>query len=218
LRHDELCRVPFFKFCLYPSSLQRFPILRALRPERSLLTQSVAPILLRLALQSHTAIGTWSLRVVTGSQNQIVTSSSFLFKTSTLDVHIGNSSSSSLAWFSDSSVSLKAPGYLGAQGTESSSGWGRDRVVTVLSSGLQSTSSCLYSYPDPVVSGQSGGGASAYGASGETAVRFLGRYFSENANPSPKARMGFSSFLRFNPMAERHFSDLQFTAFTRHDC
>ena len=145
--------------------------------------------LLRSALLSNSAIGDWSLRVVTGSQNQNVTSSSLYFKFATLEFQIGNSSATSLVWFSDSSVSLKAPGYQDAQGAESSSGWGRNRTVAGLSSGFQSPSSCVYSYPDPVI--KSASGAVAYLSSGDTRVQLVGSYFS-NTNSNPRARMGLS--------------------------
>ncbi len=146
-------------------------------------------ISLRKVLLSHNAIGTWSLRVTSGALNQYVTSASLYFKTAILDFKIGDSTASSLSWFSDSSVMMNAPGYQNAEGIDSSYGWGRNRSVTGLSSGLKGPSSCVYSYPDPALMNVSG--ASEYVSSGSTKVQLVGRYYS-NANPSPRARMGFS--------------------------
>jgi hypothetical protein len=144
---------------------------------------------LRSALLSHTAMGNWSLHITTGTQNQNIESATIYFKTANLDFQIGNSSASSLVWFSDSSVSMKAPGYMDAEGLESSSGWGRNRTVTGLSSGLQSPSSCVYSYPDPVVLGSSL--TSSYSASGSSNIQLVGRFFA-NANSKPRGYAGSS--------------------------
>jgi hypothetical protein len=144
---------------------------------------------LRSALLSHTAMGNWSLHITTGTQHQNVESATIYFKTATLYFQIGNSSASSLVWFSDSSVSMKAPGYMDSEGLESSSGWGRNRTVTGLSSGLQSPSSCVYSYPDPVVLGSSL--TSSYSASGSSNIQLVGRFFA-NANSKPRGYAGSS--------------------------
>jgi hypothetical protein len=149
-------------------------------------------MMLRSNMISHTAIGNWSLRVTCGAQNQNVSSASFHFKTANLEVQIDNSSTTSLEWFSDSSLMMKAPGHQEHQGSESSSAWGRNRTVTVLASGIRTPSSCLYSYPDPVLNGTSGD--ATYLSSGNTLITLNGRYIS-NANPSPLARMGRSSCL-----------------------
>jgi hypothetical protein len=143
-----------------------------------------------LSSSSALAQSIWSVRISTGSEPQNVSRVSVNFTTTALDFRIGDSSISSLEWVSDSSVSLKAPGYLGEQPADSSSGWGRNRSVTGLINGFQSMDSCMYSYPDPSVSGISG--ASTLSSSGSTTVNLLGRYFS-NTNPHPQVRMGISA-------------------------
>jgi hypothetical protein len=145
--------------------------------------------MLRLALSSSAGIGDWSLRVSAGSQFLNISRASLFFKTKALDIEIGNSSVSSLEWFSDSSLSIKAPGYLNSSGLESSSGWGRNHSVLGLSSGLTSPSSCVYSYPNPSIINASG--AAAYSTSGSTNVLLVGRFFS-NVDSKPGARMGVS--------------------------
>jgi hypothetical protein len=145
---------------------------------------------LRLELSSQAAMGVWSLRVVTGSEMQNISIASFFFKTGTLEFRIANVPVTSLVWFSDSSVSIKAPGYLDTQGIESSSGFGRNCTVSVLSSGILSPFSCIYSYPDPAVTDIIAG--NLFSASGSTRVHLLGRHFS-NINSKPKVRAGISS-------------------------
>jgi hypothetical protein len=148
---------------------------------------------LRLELLSPSARGTWALRVASGTQILNVSSASFFFKTAILDARFVNASTvgvTSLEWFSDSSLSMKAPGYQNASGTESSSGWGRNHTVAVFSSGIQSPFSCTYSYPDPVVAETNSG--AAYSSSGSFKLQLLGRYFS-NANSDPRVRTGYSA-------------------------
>ncbi len=145
---------------------------------------------LSLELLSQSANGRWSLIVVTGSQYQNVSRADLNFVTTALDFHIGNSSISSLKWFSDSSVSIKAPGYLDADGIESSSGFGRNRTVSTLNSGLSFASSSIYSYPDPILTGAII--ANSFSASGNTIMQLQGRFFS-NSNSNPRARAGFTS-------------------------
>jgi hypothetical protein len=146
---------------------------------------------LRLELLSPSARGTWGLRVASGTQILNVSSASFFFKTAILDARFENALSvTSLEWFSDSSLSMKAPGYQNASGTESSSGWGRNHTVAAFSSGIHSPSSCQYSYPDPVVTETNAG--AAYSSSGSFKLQLLGRYFS-NANSDPRVRTGYSA-------------------------
>ena len=147
-------------------------------------------ISLRLELLSPSARGTWGLRVATGTQILNVSSASFFFKTAILDVRFSSASVTSLDWFSDSSLSMKAPGYQNASGTESSSGWGRNHTVAAFSSGMQSPSSCRYSYPDPVVADTNAG--ASYSSSGSFKLQLLGRYFS-NANSDPRVRAEYST-------------------------
>jgi hypothetical protein len=154
--------------------------------------ESADAVLLRTTLMSQNAIGNWSLRVTAGAQNQNVSSVTLYFKTAILDFKIGNLSATNLAWFSDSSVTMKAPGYQEMQ-EASSSGWGRNHTLIGLMAGLKSTSSCLYSYPDPVLTTIYG--AAEYVSSGNSFVQLVGRYHS-NINPSPLARMGLSGCAR----------------------
>lgn len=162
-------------------------------------------ISLRSVLMSQNAIGNWSLAVTTGAQNQNVSRVTLFFKTAILDFKIGTLSATNLAWFSDSSVSMKAPGYQ-EMPEASSSGWGRNHTVTGLISGLQSPSLCLYSYPDPLLTRTVG--ATEYVSSGNSFVQIVGRYHS-NVNPSPLARMGLSGCAR-----TRWQSDTSVTCFT----
>jgi hypothetical protein len=118
-------------------------------------------------------MGVWSLNVSTGSETLNISSASIFFKTANLEFRIETSSVSSLVWFSDSSASMKAPGYVDAPGAESSSGFGRDRTVAASSSGLSSPSTCTYSYPDPSVT--SAIFAQSLSASGSTRVQLHGR-------------------------------------------
>jgi hypothetical protein len=159
-------------------------------------------ISLRSVLLSQQAIGNWSLRVTAGAQSQKVSLVALYFKTATLDFKIGDLSTTSLQWFSDSSVSMKAPGYQEtdtqrsdqeSESFSSSSGWGRNRTVTGLMSGLKSPSSCQYSYPDPVLISIIS--ATTYVSSGNSVIRLIGSRLS-NANPSPLARMGLSGCAR----------------------
>lgn len=145
---------------------------------------------LRSILLSSSAIGTWSLRVSSGSQNQKVTSSFIYFKTATLEFYIGNQSTTSLTWFSDSSVMMKAPGYQIDQGIDSSSGFGLNNIVAAESSGFSSPSTCRYSYPDPILTAKLGG--PSYISSGSHVVQIVGRYLS-NVDSRPRSRMGRSA-------------------------
>jgi hypothetical protein len=144
---------------------------------------------LRSVLSSYAVIGTWSLRVTTGSQIQNITSASLYFKTATLEFQIDNALVESLVWMSDSSVSMKAPSYQVVEGTDSSSGWGRNRSVIGLSSGIKSPSFTVFSYPDPILATTSG--VDAYLSSGSARVQLTGRYFS-NTDSLPRARVGRS--------------------------
>lgn len=179
-----------FKFQILPISQSILTVPVMMCPSSgTYLPEENDVISLRQVLLSHNAIGTWSLRVTSGALNQNVTSASLYFKTAILDFKIGDSTVSSLSWFSDSSVMMNAPGHQSAEGIDSSVGFGRNRPVTGLSSGLKGPSSCVYSYPDPALMNVSG--ASEYVSSGSTKVQLVGRYYS-NANPCPRARMGFT--------------------------
>jgi hypothetical protein len=148
--------------------------------------------LVRAILLSDKAIGTWSLRVSTGSEPQTIVNASFYFKTVTLDFRIGSTSVTSLAWFADSSASMSAPGFLlGPQAQESSSGWGRNQSILALASGVASPSSILYSYPDPVLCNVSA--ASSFLSSGSSRLHLAGSFFSNANPPSIRARAGLSS-------------------------
>jgi uncharacterized protein with FMN-binding domain len=144
---------------------------------------------------SHKISGTWSLMVLAGSQRQNVASASMFLKTGSLDFVIKSSSSTSLAWSSDSSVVMNAPGYQIVQGAETCAGFGRNHSVKVRSSSLASytSSSCTYSYPDPILNHAIG--SASLPSSGSSIVTFVGRLLS-NANPSPLARLGSSSCAR----------------------
>jgi hypothetical protein len=98
--------------------------------------------LLRLELLSPSARGTWGLRVASGARILNVSLASLFFKTAILDARFGNLSVTSLEWFSDSGLSMNAPGYQNASGTESSSGWGRNHTVAAFSPASLSSTSC----------------------------------------------------------------------------
>jgi hypothetical protein len=135
---------------------------------------------LRSALASETEKGAWSLRVVTGSQSQTVSFASIFLKTTVLEFRIGNSSTTSLAWFSDSSVSVKAPGYLSSQEIESSSGLGRNHSVVGYSFGRHSKTACVYSYPDPKFTDANV--SSGLTSSGSSRLLLFGRHFANVAS------------------------------------
>jgi hypothetical protein len=145
---------------------------------------------LRQALSSQYATGVWALRILTGSLMQNISFARILFKTASLEFRIANLPVTSLVWYSDSSMSMKAPGYLDVQGTESSSGFGRNCTVSAFSSGILSPSSCIYSYPDPAV--VSIIYDNLFSSSGSTRVQLFGQHFS-NVNSKPKVRAGLSS-------------------------
>ncbi len=178
-----------FTFQIHPVALLEVPVEKC--PSSGTYSPNSNDVnMLRLALLSNTAIGDWSLRVTAGSQILKVASASMFFKTATLDFEIGNSSVAALVWFSDSSVSMKAPGYQNSHGIDSSSGWGRNRSVGGFSSGLKLSSSCLYSYPDPSINNITG--VAAYSASCSLKVMLIGRFFS-NTDSTSRARVGIST-------------------------
>ena len=178
-----------FDFQILPiASLTEVPLVKC--PSSGTYLSDASDInLLRSALLSHTAIGDWSLHITTGTLQQTITNASIYFKTANLDFQIGNSPASSLLWFSDSSVSIKAPGYIDEQGLQSSSGFGRNHTVIGLSSGLHSGSSCTFSYPDPKVVESSL--TAGYIASGSSKLLLVGRFFA-NTNTNPRGCVGSS--------------------------
>jgi hypothetical protein len=178
-----------FNFQILPiTSLTEVPLVKC--PSSGIYLSDTSDItLLRSALLSHTAVGDWSLQIATGTLQQTITNASIYFKTANLDFQIGNSPVSSLLWFSDSSVSIKVPGYIDEHGLQSSSGWGRNHTVIGLSSGLHSASSCTFSYPDPEVVESSL--TAGYISSGSSKLLLVGRYFA-NTNTNPRGCAGSS--------------------------
>jgi hypothetical protein len=147
---------------------------------------------IRSYMLNNAISGAWSLVVLTGSQSQTAASASMFIKTGSLDFVIKSSSSTSLAWSSDSSVVMNAPGYQVVQGIETCAGFGRNHSVKARSSSsaAHTSSSCTYSYPDPLLNATIG--SFSLPSSGSSFVTFVGRLLS-NANPSPLARLGSSS-------------------------
>jgi len=129
---------------------------------------------------ASTALGRWSVRVYSGSQPLNITDVSILFKTSSLNVYIGESPASSFAWTSDSSITAAVPGFQ-SQHKQSASGWGRNHSI---GSNGQFCRSCLFSYPDPEITNVS----SSWPSTGSAGIQVSGFHLS-NVNPSLRSRI-----------------------------
>ena len=120
--------------------------------------------------ESKGSIGSWALRVsVTGPTSRVTAShSSISFVISGLQMSIGSSSSTGLAWTSDSSLNASVP-----------VGFGRNKVLSVASGGgeLQVTN-VSFSYRDPVLLGVNQSMAnSSVTRTASTAVILQGKFF-----------------------------------------
>jgi hypothetical protein len=170
-----------FSFLFPPSALHSTVVPDYLCPaEGTYLAADTAQII--KALSSMNAMGPWAIVVKAGSMQLEVDSVSVSFKTSSLQILIGSSSTTSLIWYSDSRLSVAAPGYQ-SNLIQSASGWGKNRDVRVMISTVLSPSYCNFSYPNPVISAAS----ISIGS-----VKLLGASFA-NIDPCPRSRTASTS-------------------------
>jgi hypothetical protein len=139
------------------------------------------------AFSTSAALGPWVLRVISGTVPLRVAGASFYFKTSSLQVFIGVSTVSSIAWNSDSSAYVGAPGLQTQNGMNSASGWGRNRRVRGQVTQVISLDYCNYSYPFPVIT-EVVRSSISFGSS----LSVSGRHFS-NSDPSVFVRVAGTS-------------------------